>query len=905
MSTERGGQPGSASAEHARLAESPGDADPWRLWGPYVAGRQWGTVREDYSADGDAWASFPFDHAHQRTYRWGEDGIGGLCDRYGFLNLALALWNGHDDRLKERLFGLTNAEGNHGEDAKEYWWHLDATPTHSWARMLYRYPQAAYPYAALREENARRDRTQPEYELVDTGVLDEDRFFDVVLTHAKAAPDDVCVTIEATNRGPDPAPLDLLPQLWFRNTWRWGSDDRVPTLRAVAPPEAGPAGAVAIEAAHGLLGRYRLYAEGSPELLFCDNETNEVALFGADRNTTAYAKDGIDAAVTRGDRSLANPERTGTKAAARYHWAAVAPGASVTVRLRLTAEVGTADPFGPGFDAVLADRAAEADLFYRSVIPARVSEADRHVARRAYAGLLWGRQLYRYDVSAWLAGDPAGPPPPPERRAPEPQGRNSGWRHLYLADVISMPDEWEYPWFAAWDLAFHCVALAHVDPAFAKNQLVLMCREWAQHPDGQIPAYEWSFSDVNPPVHAWAAWQVYVLDGSRDRDFLVRILGKLLMNFTWWVNRKDADGSNLFEGGFLGMDNISAFDRSKDVPDGWRLEQSDATSWMAFFCLSMLRIALELARWDPAWDDVATTFLERFLSIARATRSFGREKVGLWDDQDGFFYDVLVGPDGKVDPVRVRSLVGLLPLLGVAIAPAWVETDLPDFTERMRWLQRNHPHEMEALVVAPGTSGGGPHTTLSLLDRTRYERLLARLLDEGEFLSPHGIRSLSAAYRDGLTTQVAGTTMSIRYDPAESSSALFGGNSNWRGPLWLPVNALLVDALRTYAAGAGHDLTVEIPTGSGRRVALADVASELEARLIDLFRPRADGRRPSDPRDHRTGPLWAEHPTFSEYFDGDTGTGLGASHQTGWTALVAHLICTTPGRPDATTSTPG
>jgi len=906
VSTDGPGAAHRRSPEHARLAESPGDADPWRLWGPYVAGRQWGTVREDYSADGDAWAFFPFDHAHRRTYRWGEDGIGGVCDRYGFLTLALALWNGQDDRLKERFFGLTNAEGNHGEDAKEYWWHLDATPTHSWARMLYRYPQRAYPYAGLRAENARRDRTQPEYELADTGALDEDRFFDVVVTHAKAAPDDLCVVIEATNRGPDPAPLDLVPQLWFRNTWRWGRDDRVPALRRVTAPETEVAAAVAVEASHGFLGRYRLYAEGSPELLFCDNETNETALFGAERNRTAYPKDGVDAAVVRGDRSLVNPDGTGTKVGVRYHVDAVEPGATVTVRLRLTAEVGTSDPFGAGFAAVLADRAAEADAFYRIVIPDRVSEVDRHIARRAYAGLLWGRQLYRYDVSAWLEGDPAGPAPPPQRLAAEPAARNTSWRHLSLADVISMPDEWEYPWFAAWDLAFHCVALAHIDPAFAKGQLVLMCREWAQHPDGQLPAYEWSFSDVNPAVHAWAAWQVYVLDGSRDRAFLIRVVGKLLMNFAWWVNRKDADGSNLFEGGFLGMDNISVFDRSKDVPAGWRLEQSDATSWMAFFCLSMLRISLELARADQAWDDVATTFLERFLSIARATRSFGREKVALWDEQDGFFYDVLVGPDAMVDPVRVRSLVGLLPLLGVAIAPAWYESDLPDFTERLHWLQRNHPHEMEALVVSPAQSRADhPHTTLSLLGRDRYERLLVRLLDEGEFLSPHGIRSLSAAYRDGMTTEVAGTTMSIEYDPAESRSGLFGGNSNWRGPVWMPVNALLVDAIRTYAAGAGHDVTVEVPTGSGRRLALADVASELEARLIDLFRPGADGRRPSDPRDHGTGPLWSEHPTFSEYFHGDSGTGLGASHQTGWSALVAHLICTTPGRPDAPTAAAG
>jgi hypothetical protein len=891
--------PAPSTAEHARLGESPGDADPWRLWGPYVAGRQWGTVREDYSADGNAWDSFGFDQAHRRTYRWGEDGIAGICDRYGFLNLAVALWNGNDDRLKERYFGLTNDQGNHGEDAKEYWWHLDATPTHSWAQLLYRYPQAAYPYDELRNENGRRGRDQPEYELADTGVLDDDRFFDVLVTHAKASPDDICVSISATNHGPDPAPLDLVPQLWFRNTWRWGTDDRVPSLREAKPPDvaAHPASKV-VEATHGFLGRYRLYAEGAPELLFCDNESNEVALWGGDHNRTPFPKDGVDRAIVHGDPTLTNPAMTGTKVGVRYHFDSVPPGETVTVRLRLCADVSVEEPFGEGFAAILEHRHGEADDFYRAVIPERASDEDRHVARRAFAGLLWGRQLYRYDVRAWLNGDPAGPTPPATRQRPEPAARNTSWRHLYLADVISMPDEWEYPWFAAWDLAFHCISLAHVDPAFAKEQLVLMCREWAQHPDGQIPAYEWSFSDVNPPVHAWAAWRVYVLDGAWDRDFLVRVFGKLLLNFSWWVNRKDADGSNLFEGGFLGMDNISVFDRSRDVPDGWRLEQSDATSWMAFFCLSMERIALELARHDEAWDDLATTFLERFLAIAEATTTFGRNNVALWNDADGFFYDVLVGPDQRSEQVPVRSLVGLLPLLGVAIAPAWVQSELHDFSERLDWLRRRRPKETRALVSGP-SQDGSPHTTMSLLDAPRYRRLLERLFDEDEFLSPHGIRSLSAVYRDGQTVDVAGTSMWIRYDPAESTSGLFGGNSNWRGPVWMPVNALLVDALKTYAEGAGADLTLEVPTGSGRELSLAGAAAEVEHRLIGMFRPGADGRRPSDPSHNPTGPLWSEHPTFSEYFHGDAGTGLGASHQTGWTALVAHLICTTSGRPDA------
>ena len=875
------------SAEHARLAESPGDHDPWRLWGPYVAGRQWGTVREDYSADGDAWASFPFDQAHRRAYRWGEDGLAGVCDRYGFLNLGVALWNGRDDRLKERFFGLTNAQGNHGEDVKEYWWHLDATPTHSYAEWLYRYPQAAYPYDDLVAESARRDRSQPEYELADTGVLDADRFFDVRVVHAKGSPEDLCVRISATNHGPDPAPLDLVPQLWFRNTWRWGRDDRTPSLRRIAPVEG--TGHVTVEAQHALLGRYLLSAEGDPELLFCDNESDLVGLFGATANPTPYPKNGVDAAVVRGDRSLLNPAEEGTKVGVRYHFDAVAPGETVTVQLRLSADTAAGHRFDDPFDAVIDDRRAEADEFYGAVIPVDVDDVDREVARRAFAGLLWGRQLYRYDVEAWLEGDPGQPPPPPERQARH--GRNVDWRHFYLADVISMPDEWEYPWFAAWDLAFHCVTLAHVDPAQAKQQLLLLCREWSQHPNGQLPAYEWSFSDVNPPVHAWAAWQVYVLDGARDHGFLVRVFTKLLLNIGWWVNRKDPDGSDLFEGGFLGMDNIALFDRSKEVPPGWRLEQSDATSWMAFFVLSMLRIAIELARTDRHWDDLASTFLERYVAIAAAMDTFGSQGVSLWDDQDGFFYDVLIANDGgTIEPLRVRSMVGLLPLLAVAVAPDWVQRDLPDFTERLRWLRGNRAGRLAGLFTFRGPDG--THTTLSLVDPDRYRRLVARLLDEGEFLSPYGIRSLSAAYRDGYTTTVAGQSMSIAYDPGESTSWLFGGNSNWRGPVWLPVNVLLVDALRTYADGAGEECVVEHPTGSGHVISLAEVAEDLERRLVALFRPGPDGRRPSDQRDLPTGPLWSAHPTFSEYFHGDTGAGLGASHQTGWTALVAHLICT-------------
>jgi hypothetical protein len=865
------------SAEHARLAESPGASDPWRLWGPYLAGRQWGTVREDYSADGDAWGYLPFDQSHARAYRWGEDGLGGICDRYGFLNFSVALWNGQDDRLKERLFGLTNPEGNHGEDAKEYWWAVDATPTHSYAEWLYRYPQAAYPYQQLRDENARRGRDEPEYELSDTGVLAQDRFFDVTVSHAKASPDDLCIRIRVTNQGPDAAPLDVLPQLWFRNTWAWGRDDRRPSLRRLDPPELEEGDLRAVQAEHAYLGRYLLHADGTPEVLVCDNETNAVELFGSAGNPTPFPKDGINRLVVQGKTDAVNPDGTGTKAAFWYHFNSIPAGDSVTVQLRLRADELTDRPFGSAFDAVFADRAAEATEFYRETLPAETSDEDAHIARRAFAGLLWGKQLYRYSVAEWIDGDPAQPPAPPARA--ERDARNGHWRHLALADVISMPDEWEYPWFASWDLAFHCVTLAHIDPAFAKDQLVLLCREWSMHPNGQLPAYEWSFGDVNPPVHAWAAWQVYCIDGKADREFLVRVFTKLLLNFSWWVNRKDADGSNLFEGGFLGMDNIGLFDRSAPLPDGYRLEQSDATSWMAFYCLTMLRVAIELARHDPAWDDVATKFLEHFLAIARALTEFGSHNVTLWDEQDGFFYDVLVEPDGEYQQLPVRSVVGLLPMLAVALAPDWVAAELPDFTARVRWLQKRRPELLESLVATHGPSG--THLTLALVDRPRFVRLLSRLRDEQEFLSPHGIRSLSAAYREPFTTNVAGQPMTIRYDPAESDSGLFGGNSNWRGPLWFPVNVLLADAIRTYGRGAG----AELPDS------LTAMADDLDDRMVALFRPDATGHRPSQPRDFGTGALWTEHVTFSEYFDGDTGVGLGASHQTGWTALVAHLIC--------------
>ncbi|WP_427383248.1 MGH1-like glycoside hydrolase domain-containing protein [Janibacter sp. G56] len=874
------------TAEHARLSQAPRGEDEWRLWGPYVSGRQWGTVREDYSPDGEAWDFFPFDHAHTRAYRWGEDGIAGLTDRYGFLNVGLAVWNGQDDRLKERLFGLSGPEGNHGEDAKEYWWHLDATPTHSFAEYLYRYPQAAFPYEQLVAENAARGFGDPEFELTDTGVLAEDRFFDVVVRHAKATPTDIVIEIEATNHGPEAAPLHLAPHVWFRNTWSWGRDERYPHITA-----GGDDSHPTLVTDHDWLGRYHVVASEGARILLCDNETNQLATFGTEDDQPEHPKDAINNAIVHGDES-ALAAGTGTKAAFWWQFDAVAPGESVTVRLRLVREDGLGGAPATLDDAadVLGRARHESDEFYAAVIPADIGDEDRLIARRAFAGLMWCKQLYRFDVREWLDGDPGQLPAPLERRRPEPEGRNTSWSHLALADVISMPDEWEYPWFATWDLAFHCVALAHVDPAFAKEQLVLMCREWAMHPNGQMAAYEWNFSDVNPPVHAWAVWQVYSLDGAKDHHFLVRAFTKLLLNFGWWVNRKDSDGSNLFEGGFLGMDNIGPFDRSQPMPDGQRLEQSDATSWMAFFCLNMLRISWELARVDPAWDETATKFLEHFLSIADAMENFGTTNISLWDDEDGFFYDSIVDDSGTQTRIRIRSMVGLLPLMAVAVEPDWVPAELTDFTARLQWLLQRRPELTEGVVHTEYE--GQPDTTLSLLPPDRLGRVLARMLDEGEFLAPHGIRSLSAAYRDGTSVTIAGEDLPVRYAPAESENGMFGGNSNWRGPVWFPVNVLLTDALRTYAVDMAREFTVEFPTGSGQQTPLREVALGLEQRLISLFRVGDDGRRPSDPRHVPTGPLWQAHPTFSEYFDGDTGSGIGASHQTGWTALVAHLILT-------------
>ena len=872
-------------AERRRLAEDRDGVAAWKWWGPYVSARQWATVREDYSAEGQPWDYFPFDHARSRAYRWSEDGLFAICDRWQHLSFGLALWNERDPFLKERLFGLTNSQGNHGEDVKEYWWVLDGTPTHSFMRCLYKYPHAEFPYARLVDENRSRGRDHPEFELVDTGVFGGGRYFDVQVTYAKAGPEDLCVRIDCTNRGPELARLHLLPTLWFRNTWAWGRDDRHPQMWATDGQT--------IVADHSTLGRLWLAAEaapdgGPPELVFCENETNSQRLWGT-QNRAPFCKDGINDHVVLGADTV-NPERMGTKASAWYRLE-IPAGATTTVRVRLARTPPNAETFGAAFDEVLRLREEEADEFYAEQADATASPEAIEVQRRAIAGLLWSKKYYRYEVREWLEGDPVGMPAPEDRR----RGRNHDWVHLYNADIISMPDEWEYPWYAAWDLAFHMIPMAFVDPDFAKEQLILFCREWFMHPNGQLPAYEWSFSDVNPPVHAWAAWRVYKIDaknsGQRDYSFLKRIFHKLLINFSWWVNRKDADGSNVFEGGFLGLDNIGVFDRSAPLPSGARLEQSDATSWMAMFCLNMLAIALELARHDRSYEDVATKFFEHFLAIANAMNNVGSNNISLWDPQDGFFYDVL-NLNGQQTPMRIRSIVGLIPLFAVETIDPELLHDLPDFAARMRWFTKNRS-DLCGNIFELDALGQGRRQMLSIVNPTRLRQVLRRVLDEEEFLSPHGIRSLSRWHLNHpVNMEIAGQSYHIGYQRAESDSAMFGGNSNWRGPIWFPINYLLVESLQKFGYYFGDGFVVECPTGSGHKLNLDDVAAELSRRLISLFVPNAEGRRPVNGGHDLfdKDPEWSDQITFAEYFDGDSGAGLGATHQTGWTALVAKLI---------------
>ena len=877
-----GAVPLTPCAERSRLEAADRGEAKWRLWGPYLSERQWGTVREDYSPDGEAWTYFPHDHARFRAYRWGEDAIAGLSDDRQLLCFGLSLWNGRDPYLKERLFGLTNAEGNHGEDVKELYFHQDATPTASYLRFLYKYPQAVFPYSDLVAESARRGRGEPEYEILDTGIFDDGRYFDVTVEYAKEAADDIHIRLTVDNRSPEAARLHLVPQLWFRNCWSWKGG----TLPARPRLSRAPDGQ-AILAEHPWLPVHRLAADGAPAFLFCDNETNTRHLYG-DGGSPGPFKDGFHAAIVGGDPTAV--AASGTKACAHYDLMVPANGQAV-VRLRLSA--GDAPRAPDSTDSVVALRRAEADAFYGAV-QAGLSDTDaRSVQRQAFAGMIWSKQLYRLDVRRWLEGDPLQPPPPVSRR----KGRNAAWRHFNSAEIMSMPDTWEYPWFAAWDLAFHSVTMALIDPVFAKNQLVLLTREWFMHPNGQLPAYEWEFGDVNPPVHAWAAWRVFEIDREARGDagdvaFLERVFHKLMINFTWWVNRKDETGRNVFQGGFLGLDNVGVFDRSHPPPAAGTVNQADGTAWMAMYALNLMRIALELAQHDSVYEDIATKFFEHFLLIAEAMTDMAGEGFGLWDEEDQFYYDELDLPDGRMVPLRLRSVVGLAPLFAVEVIEPGTLLRLPGFARRLRWVLKHRP-ELAAQVSRFCEPGLGDRKLLSLLRGHRMKALLARMLDESEFLSEHGIRSLSAAYReDPYCLPDLGTPLSVRYRPAESDSGLFGGNSNWRGPVWFPMNFLIIESLWRFQAFYGDGFTVECPTGSGRHLTLDAVADELTRRLTGLFLRDGSGARAAFGGDQRwrDDPHFRDHLLFHEYFDGDTGRGLGASHQTGWTALVANLL---------------
>jgi hypothetical protein len=873
-------------AGFGRLEDGLRQAGDWYRWGPYVSERQWGTVREDYSQNGEAWDYLPHDAARSRAYRWGEDGLAGFCDIEQRLCLGLALWNGRDPILKERAFGLTGAQGNHGEDVKEYWWYLDAIPSHAWNRWRYHYPQAAFPYQDLINQNGWRDKFQPEYELVDTGVFDSNRYWIVEVHYAKADPDDLLMEVSVTNAGPDADTLHVLPTAWFRNTWSWEVDAPKPAMTATDDTSVG------IE--HPFLGQLELMGDSGPDgtaptALFCENETNTKRLFDS-KPITPYPKDGINDHVVNGAPTV-NPERSGTKCAFWYK-VTVPPGETVKLRLRLrpakkTASGNPSAAFGTQFDQVMAARKAEADEFYAELTPRKATADEAMVMRQAFGGMLWSKQLFYYDVTRWLDGDPTQPTPPPQRLT----GRNSHWRNFDAFDIMSMPDKWEYPWYAAWDLAFHCVALAHVDPAFAKYQLILLCREWFQHPNGALPAYEWDFGDVNPPVQAWAAMEVFAIDGGRDIDFISRIFDKLLVNFTWWVNREDAEGNNLFEGGFLGLDNIGPIDRSH-LPVGGILEQSDATGWMGFYAIAMGSMAIVLNRsGQRPGMDLVLKFLEHFAAINEAL-----DQLGLWDDTDGLYYDRLKTPSGETVPVKVRSMVGIIPALAAAVIG---ENDLrlsitvgkrfAEFVDRHDMRDREKLRELGVLRGEPGQQ----RLLLSLCGPIRLERLFTKLFDESEFLSPHGLRALSAYHREHpYQLEVEGITASIDYEPAESTTSMFGGNSNWRGPIWFPLNYLMVSVLERYHRFFGDDFTIEYPTGSGQQLSVDKIAADLSDRLISIFTNGPDGRRPcfGGTELMQTNPEWHDNLIFSEYFHGDNGAAIGAFHQTGWTGVIADLI---------------
>jgi hypothetical protein len=867
--------------EQRRLAEANNQTAVWKKFGPYLTERQWGTVREDYSADGNAWDFITHDMARGYAYRWGEEGLAGLSDDQQQLCFSVGLWNGVDAQLKERLFGLTNGQGNHGEDVKEQYYYLDSTPTHSYMKMLYKYPQQAFPYEDLRAENARRTRLEPEYELLDTGIFNESRYFDVFIEYAKAGPDDVLIRITAHNRGPETATLHVLPQLWFRNTWAWGYDGLKPELRQSRPDR--------VEASHHVLGQYQLYCEKPSALLFCDNETNP-KLLRRQASWGSYWKDGINDYVVRGHRKAVNPAQRGTKAAAHYTLT-IAPGESQQVRLRLSQpahEVPFAD-----FDQVFAARQEETDVFYDCVQEGVASPDARAVQRQAFAGMLWSKQYYYYDVSQWLDGDPKWPAPQGDRQ----RGRNSTWRHLHNADIISMPDKWEYPWYAAWDLAFHCLPLAMVDATFAKQQLRLLTQDGYLHPNGQMPAYEWKFEDVNAPVHAWATWRVYQMDrklngGQGDTVFLEAVFQKLVMTFTWWVNRKDSDERNIFEGGFLGMDNIGVFDRSAPLPTGGKIEQSDGTSWMAMFALNLMRMALELAKTNPVYQEMASKFFEHFLYIAHAMTLGGGGQFNLWDEQDQFYYDVLHMPDDSRERLRIRSMVGLIPLFAVEVIEDDLLEAVPQFTARAWWLVQHRPHLAE-LVSRWQEPGKGARHLLSLMRRSRLKEVLARMLDETEFLSDYGIRSLSRYHLEHpYEYHTDDDSFTVTYVPGEAESDMFGGNSNWRGPIWFPVNYLIIESLQRLHSYYDDSFKVEYPTGSGQLLNLSQIADALSERLARLLLKDDKGHRPAF---GPTGPLqddphFRDYLLFHEFFHGDNGHGLGASHQTGWTGLVVRLL---------------
>jgi hypothetical protein len=891
----------SGTAEEQRLEHDAQRVRNWKRWGPYLSERQWATVREDYSAEGNSWDYFPHDHARSRAYRWGEDGLLGITDRQCRLCFALALWNGKDPILKERLFGLTGPEGNHGEDVKELYYYLDSTPTHSYMKALYKYPQAEYPYGWLIEENRRRGLGAPEFELIDTGLFHEDRYFDVFVEYAKASENDILIRLTMANRGPEKATLHLLPTLWFRNTWSWGEIPEECTAKPLIALKRD--GLVHVH--HDQLGDYQLAYEDNATPLFTENETNSARLHGYE-NPQPFVKDAFHDHVVSGRTAAVNPELTGTKFAPHYVLE-IEPGKSHVVRLRLSAVAGGDDAGQtrneaarpPGstppataafadFDQIFAQRMKDADEFYDTVIPSEMDQEAKKVARQGYAGLLWSKQFYNFVIRDWLAGDPMQPPPPPERKF----GRNHEWMHLFNRDIISMPDKWEYPWFAAWDLAFHMIPFSKIDPHFAKSQLILFLREWYMHPNGQIPAYEFSFGDVNPPVHAWAAWRVYKMTGprgERDTAFLESVFQKLLLNFTWWVNRKDAEGNNIFSAGFLGLDNIGVFDRSKPLPTGGFLQQADGTAWMGFYCLTMLSMAIELAETNPVYEDMASKFFEHFIGITDAMNSLGGS--GLWDEDEGFYYDQLK-VDDQIIPLRTRSLVGLLPLIAVENLETDKINKLPGFKKRMEWFL-NYRKDLDRLITYCETCPSTGNRMLAIPTRERLQRALRYMLDENEFLSPHGLRSLSRIHRDKpYVFTVGDEEYRVDYVPGEATSYLFGGNSNWRGPIWFPINFLIVEALERYHLFFGEGFKVECPVGSGKTLTLKEVAQELSRRLASAFLPDENGMRPCHGgiTKYESDPHWRDLVLFHEYFHGETGRGCGASHQTGWTALAVKLL---------------